>query len=263
LTYLPGSVSVSRTAWGIGRQLSTVEVQHPLLHVPFTVLDGDDGRALVDGAVAELDRTWLARGNRISTEFETVLRLLAAPDREVQGWIGLHEHVQLTVVAATDGELAVTVVVDDDTVYLEAIQPRALVDAVIALVPSHPPGRSHSLSVPRDVYERATTNRRAAAGRYLVDVRSSARLSQDVDALKALLAGPRIGGGRFYVATHDHMGRRRKSEKPLTYLDLGSGRVSCREHPNSGGDPWLTVAPASHASLAHDLNVMFAQLPGR
>jgi hypothetical protein len=227
------------------------------------ILDGDEGRALVDNAVAELDRTWLATGNRISAEFEAVLRLLAAPDREVQGWIGLPGHVQLTVVAATDGKLAVTVVVDDTTVYLDPIQPRAIIDAVIALVPAHPPGRSHSLSVPRDVYERATTNHRAAGGRYLVDVRSSARLSQDVDAVKALLASPRVGGGRFYVVTHDHMGRRRKSEKPLTYLDLSSGRVSCREHLNSGGDPWLTVAPASHASLANNLDIMFTQLPGR
>jgi hypothetical protein len=226
------------------------------------VLDDEDGRDLVDEAVAELDRTWLTRGDRVSAEFEAVLRLLATPAREVRGWIGLHDRMQVTVVAATDGELAVTVVIDDDTVYLDPIQPRTLIEAVIALLPDHPQDRSHSLSVPRDVYERATTNR-AAGGRYLVDVAPSARLYQDVDAMKGLLTGPRLGGGRFYVATLDRMGRRRRSEKPLTYLDLRSGRVSCREHSNAGGEPWLTVAPASSLSLANDLNAMFTQLSAR
>lgn len=238
-----------------------METQHPLLHIPFIVLDDD--RHLVDDALAELDRTWLTHGGRISAEFQATLRLLAAPAREVQGWIGLHNHVRITVVAATDGETAVTVVIDDTTVHLGRIEPRALIDTVIALVPYHPPGRSRSLSVPRDVYERATAGSRTTVSRYLVDVQPSARLSQECDALKALLAGPRIGGGRFYVATQDRMGRHRKSEKPLTYLDLRSGRISCREHPNSGGEPWLTVAPASQTTLANDLNAMFTLLPGR
>jgi hypothetical protein len=78
--------------------------------------------------------------------------------------------------------------------------------------------------------------------------------------LKTLLASGRRGGGRFYVAVRDRLGRRRKSESPLTYLDLESGRVLFREQQNSGGEPWLVATPATPASLAADLNTLLADL---
>lgn len=262
MAYLPGSVTVSRAAWGIARQLSGVESQHPLLHIPFVPLEDDDGARTANDAVAELNTTWLARGRQISREFVDVLRLLAGPAREVHGWIGLHNRSEISVVSATDGELAISVATDAARVYLDPIQPERLVDSVIELLPRYPAARTRSISVPKDYYQQAMAagGKAQSAGGYLVGVQQGAGPAREVGALKALLAGGRRGGGRFYVAARDGMGRRQKSEFPLTYLDLESGRVLFREQYNSAGESWLVAAPATPASLAADLNVLLDQL---
>jgi hypothetical protein len=188
--------------------------------------------------------------------------LLTAPAREVHGWIGLHNGAEVTVVSAADGDFAVSVAADAARVYLDPIDPERLVDSVIELMPRHPASQTRSISVPKDFYQRAMQagGRTASAGGYLVGVQQGAGPAREVTALKTLLSGGRRGGGRFYVAVRDRMGRRRKSESPLTYLDLDSGRVLFREQQNSGGEPWLVATPATPASLAADLNMLLADL---
>ena len=262
MAYLPGSVTLSRAAWGIARQLSGVESQHPLVHVPFVPLEDDEGRRTADAGLAELNATWVVRGRQLHRAFIDVLRLLAAPAREVHGWIGLHNRSEIAVVSATNGELGISVAADAARVYLDPIDPARLVDSVIELLPKYPPSSTRSISVPKDFYLRATGGGRArqSAGGYLVGVQQSAGPARDVGALQTLLAGGRRGGGRFYVAARDRMGRRHKSEAPLTYLDLDSGRVLFREQHNSGGEPWLVASPATATSLAADLNTLLDQL---
>jgi hypothetical protein len=94
----------------------------------------------------------------------------------------------------------------------------------------------------------------------MVKVQATTTVERDITAFRTLLAGPRRGGGRFYVATRDRMARRRQSEKPLTYLDLEAGRMSFREQRNSGGQPWLIAAPATPASLGTDLGSMLSEI---
>lgn len=261
MAYVPGSLTLSRAAWGIARQLSGVESQHPLLHVPFVPLEDDEGRRTLDDAMAELAATWAAHGRQISREFVGVLRLLAAPSREVHGWIGLHNRSEITVVSAADGDFAVSVAADSARIYLDPIDPAKLVDSAIELLPRYPASSARSISVPKDFYQQATGGgQQRSAGGYLVGSQQTAGPARDVGALKMLLAGGRKGGGRFYVAVRDRMGRRHKSEKPLTYLDLDSGRVLFWEQQNSAGEPWLVAAPATPASIAADLNARLDQM---
>ena len=222
-------------------------------------LDDEDGPRVVAEAFADLERTWLAHNRRISTDFVEVLNLLAAPGREVHGWIGLHNHIELGVVAATDGELAVRVVSDPGGLYLDPIEPRTLAESVLELLPRCRPAARRSVTIPRDAYEQPAGDGRQGEG-YLVRVQATTTVERDVTTFRTLLAGPRRGGGRFYVATRDRMGRRRQSEKPLTYLDLEAGRMSFREQRNSGGQSWLIAAPATPASLGADLDSMLSEI---
>jgi hypothetical protein len=234
-------------------------VQHSVLHVPYVPLDDEDGPRVVADAFADLERTWLAHNGRISTDFVEVLNLLAAPRREVHGWIGLHNHVELGVVAATDGELAVRVVSDTDGLYLDPIEPSKLVESVLELLPRCRPAARRSITIPRDAYEQSAGGSRQGDS-YMVKVQATTTVERDVAAFRTLLAGPRRGGGRFYVATRDRMGRRRQCEKPLTYLDLEAGRMSFREQRNSGGQSWLVAAPATPASMEADLGSMLSEI---
>jgi hypothetical protein len=263
VAYVPGSLTLSRAAWGIARQLSGVESQHPLLHVPFVPLEDDEGRRTADDALAELTTTWAAYGRQISKEFVRVLRMLAAPTREVHGWIGLHNRSEITVVSAADRDFAVSVAADAARIYLDPIDPAKLVNSAVELMPRYPASSARSISVPKDFYQQATAagaRQQRSAGSYLVGQQQTAGPGRDVGALQTLLAGGRKGGGRFYVAVRDRMGRRHKSEKPLTYLDLESGRMVFREQQNSAGEPWLVASPATPASIAADLNALLNQM---
>jgi hypothetical protein len=264
VAYVPGSLTLSRAAWGIARQLSGVESQHPLLHVPFVPLEDDEGYRIANDAVAELNATWVARGRQISNDFIGVLRLLASPVREVHGWIGLHNRSEITVVSASDGDLAISVAADSARVYLDRIDPARLVDSAVELLPRYPASSARSISVPKDFYQQAMAagrgQQRSPSGYLVAGAQQATGPAREVGALKALLAGGRKGGGRFYVAVRDRMGRRHKSEAPLTYLDLDSGRVLFREQRNSAGEPWLVAMPATPATLAADLNALLDQL---
>lgn len=259
MTYLPGGASVSRAAWGVARQLAGVESQHPVLHVPFVPLDDESGPSVVAEAYVELERTWLVYNRRISTDFIEVLRLLAAPPREVHGWIGLHNRTEIGVVAATDGTLAVRVVSDPDGLRMTAISPDKLVESAVELVPRGPASKQRSITIPRDAYERDSDADQQGSG-YMVRMTPGTTADRDVAAFRALVAGQRRGGGRFYAAARDRMGRRRKSDKPLTYLDLESGRMMFREQLNSGGQPWLIATPATRAALAAQLGNMLHEV---
>jgi hypothetical protein len=256
---LPGGVSVSHAAWGLARQLAGVEVQHLVLHVPFVPLDDDNGRRAVADARRELDRTWLVRNGKISTDFVEVLRLLATPRWEVYGWIGLHNHVEIGVVAASDGELAVRVVSDPDGLHLDQVEPRKLIESAVELVPRCRASSRRSITIPRDVYEPGGGGDQPGGG-FMVRVSPGTTAERDAAAFRALMASPRRGGGRFYVAARDRMGRRRRSEHPLTYLDLDPGRTVFREQVNSGGQSWLVAAPGTRTSIAADLGGMLNEM---
>lgn len=259
MSNLPGGVSVSRAAWGLARQLAGVEVQHPVLHVPFVPLDDDNGRRALADARRELDRTWLAQNGKISADFIEVLRLLAAPRWEVYGWIGLHNRVEIGVVTASHGQLAVRVVSDPDGLHLDQIEPRKLIESAVELVPLCSASSRRSITIPRAVYEHGGDGSQQDEG-FMVRVSPGTTVERDAATFRALVAGPRRGGGRFYVAARDRMGRRRRSEHPLTYLDLESGRMLFREQVNPGGQSWLVAASGTRASIASDLGGMLNDL---
>jgi hypothetical protein len=72
-------------------------------------------------------------------------------------------------------------------------------------------------------------------------------------ALRRLLNQPRLGGGRIYAGACDTVGRRRKTQYPLTYLDLQDGRWIIRQKPGDMGKPWLVAVPGTPAVLTNGL----------
>src|SRR5207245_6015225 len=95
---------------------------------------------------------------------------------------------------------------------------------------------------------------------FMVRVTPGATVDRDAAAFRALVASPRRGGGRFYVAARDRMGRHHRSEHPLTYLDLEPGRTVFREQVNPGGQSWLVAAPGTRTSIASDLGGMLNEV---
>ncbi|GDY29192.1 ESX secretion-associated protein EspG [Gandjariella thermophila] len=256
-----GSFQVSRLAWDVVRQRHGIEEQHHVLHITTPEVRPEDYPALERRAFDELARAGLAWGTTVDGALLDTMSLLARPPLELHGWVGYHNRVSVGAVAAVDGRAgAVLAVLDDEAVHVHAIEPTKLVDAMIGLLPAVPPGRGHSRTVPLDAY-RATLSADAAAR----DAESgwleggqSDRLETELSAVMRLVRQPRRGGGRIYAAARDRLGRRRKSQYPVTYIDTESGRWAMWQQPSQNGQLWVTIAPATPQLFRSQLESLLA-----
>jgi hypothetical protein len=151
------------------------------------------------------------------------------------------------------------VVSDPDGLHLVPVEPRKLIESAVELVPRYRTSSRRSITIPRDVYKPGGGGGQRSEG-FMVRVTPGATVDRDAAAFRALVASPRRGGGRFYVAARDRMGRHHRSEHPLTYLDLEPGRTVLREQANPGGQSWLIAAPGTHTSIVSDLGGMLNEI---
>lgn len=147
--------------------------------------------------------------------------------------------------AADDHKNGVLAALDDQAIHLRPIPPDKLADALIDLLPFAQPGLGHSLTVPMDVLEGPKPR-----DSWLRPNAPAGRIESDLRGLRRLMAQPRLGGGRIHASARDRVGRRRKTQYPLTYFDLADGRWLLSQKPGDTGAPWVVVAPATPAALA-------------
>jgi hypothetical protein len=154
--------------------------------------------------------------------------------------------------AITVGVLAA---LDDAAVHLRPVQPDKLAETIVGLLPPASAAKGQSVSVPVDVYRDVVAGISREDG-LLRRNTPGGRLEGDVRSLQRLLSRPRLGGGRIYAGTRDRVGRRYKSDYPITYLDLDDGRWLVRQQPDDAGKPWVVAVPAGPATLVDTLWVL-------
>jgi hypothetical protein len=257
---LRAPVSVSKDAWEAVRLRYGIEEQHATLAVPLPDVTLADYPAWERRAYDELARIGMANGMSAHPDLVATMALLARPPLELYGSVGYHNRVTVGAVAASDGRSAVLAVLDDNALHLRPISPDKLPEAAVGLLPPAPPGRGQSISISLAAANRVGTGQQVAPS---YDEEPQSWLQSGTDqgppeerALQRLLAEPRLGGGRLYAAARDGMGRHRRSEQPMTYMDFESGRWVFQHKPGAGGEQWLIVRPATPESLiagAYDL----------
>jgi hypothetical protein len=90
------------------------------------------------------------------------------------------------------------------------------------------------------------------ASRGVLDMGLSGGLDADVTRLRELVAEPDRGRAQLFAAVRDRGGRRRKSIRPIYYLDTEAGRWLL--HTSSRhGESWLTASPGSPEALIRAL----------
>jgi hypothetical protein len=249
---------LSRLCWDMVRQRHGPEEQHYVLHVPTPDITQADYLAVEPRLLAELRRARLATGSTVHDGLPSVMRLLARPPVELHGWIGYHDGTSIGVVAARDGAAhAVLATLGAETIRLRPITPDHLPDEVAGLLPARPAARAPSITVPVDAYRALVAGE---AGGWLRPNSPEDRLDEELLALRRLLDQPRLGGGRFYAAARDRLGRRFTSPHPITYLDLESGRWLVRQKPSDIGDLWAVAIPAAPDTLVEALGELLRSL---
>jgi ESX secretion-associated protein EspG len=224
----------------------------------FTLPDTATSQARTDAtlrAAAELEQAGLydRRSSRLHPDLLAAYRLLARPEVEFSGdvaTVGRSEPFNATV--AVGGGHAVLAVMDGDSVMLCPVPVDAAAEALVGVLPAVPPAQGQSVAVPASAVDCSGRSHVAEGGEFSVFA-GQGPTDPAVSWLRRLAAEPRQGAAQLRVAVRDQRGRRWPGEFALNVLDVASGRWFIQRQRNASGHVWLTVAPASSATLATKL----------
>jgi hypothetical protein len=136
--------------------------------------------------------------------------------------------------------------------------PDALAPAIVRLLLAQPAGRGRSVTVPVDAYlaviETGGGRTAYAEGSILQSNQAPDQVTSDCRAMQRVLSQSRHGGGQVYAAARTAFGQRRKTQYPIAYVDLESGRWLTKQQANGGRSVWVVLAPASPELLINELN---------
>ena len=167
-------------------------------------------------------------------DLEAAMSLLRAPSVEYFGWFGGIDRSCSAHVAAGH-QAALRVVVDRDQITLETVPAARAAEALISALPSMPPGRGGTFSVPE---------RPPARDSLLVQVHPE---EAELRRCRLLLERPRTGAGLILSATRGGVGT------AVHYFDTDGGRYLCVRRADASGEPWLVVGPAAASDLVRRL----------
>ncbi|RJQ82613.1 ESX secretion-associated protein EspG [Pseudonocardiaceae bacterium YIM PH 21723] len=256
---LQGTVRVSTLAWQVVRTRAGIEEQHH-------VLSADHGPAVLDGnedvlrqAFDELNMAGLASGTEVHPDLVRAIGFLTRPALELHGWLGYHDRTTVGFVAATDGQSGILARRSETAIQLDPIAPDSLPDIVIGLLPQLPAAHGRSITVPKSTLDEIAGDAPAPKQPEPDDglgflMRDEPQRDPEREALEWVIQLPRLGGGRIYAAGRDHVGRRRKSPNPITYVDTEPGRWAMQLKPSDSGEPWGVLLPASPAYLHYEVS---------
>jgi len=230
------------------RQRCGIEEQLHVLHVPVPEITQDEYVAAEPRLFAELQEAGLANGTVIDSALPEAMSLLGRPKLDLHGWIDFPSGIGVgVVVAADDRGNGVLAALDDVAMHLRPVPADKLTEALVDLLPPVQAGRGHSITVPMDMLDGSLPR-----DSWMEPNTPGGRLESDLRALRRLLGQQRTGGGRIYASARDDVGRRYKTQYPLTYVDVADGRWLLRQ--KAGDKPWIVATPATPAALTDGIS---------
>jgi hypothetical protein len=213
-------------------------------------------RAVIEEQVwADLEARGLGRPVGVHPEIEQVCRLLARPDREVDGRTYVERGVRM--VAASVGGDAAVAVLSEGQLTLGRASASNLAAAAVGLLPNRPAGPGQSVTLRSEDFEAAANNaggspqgfRDALAGRGVRDAAALAEMIKDVR-----------GTGNFGAAARDRLGRRQRAERVVSFFDTDNGRYVQIRRESPDGNLWTTISPADSRKLIAHVEQLLAEV---
>ncbi len=189
------------------------------------------------------------RAGVLDREFEDSLRCLAHPETSYVAMIHVHEEIRYVLACARARE-AIVAVRENGTVTLRQTHVSRLPEALIAALPAHPPARFTPFSVPFH-------DEQLRPSGYLRSAHSKKDWSHQL--WDELMAREQVGGGQIVLELRDALGRARRTEEPLVYVDADLGRWS-RSTEHRGASRYVFCAPLPREDFAGRLHAMREQL---
>ncbi|MER5387889.1 ESX secretion-associated protein EspG [Saccharopolyspora sp. NPDC002686] len=233
-----------------------LETMPLVLKVPSPGRTHTERAELVDSAWRSLHGRGLGRPTDVDADLERMLRLLAHPDREVDGRLWLDRSVR--VLAAAKGDEAVLVVKDGDQLTFRSASASGLPREAISVLPALPPGPGRSVSLRSSDLDAAAEE----AGNNVEQLTSALQRRglrpDDAEALTGMVSG--VGArGQFGAAARDRFGRRVRADRVVGFFDTTHGRYAQLRRESPSGDVWSTIAPVDARRLTAHLEELLTE----
>ncbi|TCP56878.1 ESAT-6 protein secretion system EspG family protein [Tamaricihabitans halophyticus] len=246
----PVTISAASLATLLHRE--RIGVPHITLSPTAMWLDHDERRDADKQAGEEIDGLEVGDQRGLDVEFAASLAVLCRPTVEYYGWIN-EGKTTLAVLAASIGNEAVLAVRENETVFINQLDPERLPEGLVAQIPELAPAKGKPINVAQEEMlaeaEQARTPSR-------VITRTASHAVRQVQSISSL---PTDGGGELYVAVRDSLGRRKHTEQPLRYADTSEGRWLNITLPGQART-MLVISPGTRKDIARRMRDMHAAL---
>ena len=219
----------------------------------------DERAQLVQQAWAALEARGIGGPASLDPVLADLLTMLAAPEREVDARTG-HRGREVRALAGVARGRAAFGVLDAEGFTFTEITPGGLSRAVVGLLPDHPAGDGHSVTLSSASFEAACAASGGTVKGFRAALAERGMRPDDIDQLAVALDGP-FGGGQFGAAMRDRWGKRHRADHVVGFVDTASGRYLMESKPTVGGSElWTTIAPTDPMRLAARIDVLLTDL---
>jgi hypothetical protein len=224
-------------------------------------LTEDERRVRVASALEGLQARGLADRRGPAPEVADALRLLANPQREINGSVHVGAD-RVRLLAGSRGDQAVLALLDDHHLLVRTGPAIELCTTVARQLPARPAGPGSSVSVPSALLAQpADDGKPGLTGEQLENrlVRGGVKPA-DARSFTAMIRGPKPGGGKFGAARRDRNGARHSAGAALVYLTTERGGYTLQPLRAPDGSAWTTLAPAMLAQVAQRLDQLISSI---
>ncbi|GAA4620165.1 ESX secretion-associated protein EspG [Saccharopolyspora hordei] len=234
-----------------------LETMPLVLKVPSPGRTHTERARLVDSAWRSLGARGLGRPTDVDPELERMLRLLARPDREVDGrfWLGR----SVRVLAAADGGDAVLVVKDGDELSFRAASATGLPREAVSVLPPAQAGPGRSVSLLSSDLDAAAEDAGDNVEQLTGALQRRGVRADDAEALTGMVTGV-SARGQFGAAARDRFGRRVRAGRVVGFFDTAHGRYAQLRRESPSGDVWSTIAPADTRRLTAHVEELLTEV---
>ncbi|WP_329069688.1 ESX secretion-associated protein EspG [Amycolatopsis sp. NBC_01480] len=222
------------------------EAHQTFSEVP-TFYDETAERTLDQQVNAVLTENGLMGARGMDRDLLSLVESISHPQLEYYGWFdgefedGSPANYSVLVGSGSGGGFGLIRVAGEDTVTVQRQRSDLLLQTFLDMIPQSRGANGQPLVTSKSEFESGRSASAEDETQRSI-MRSAPGRSEQLSPLKEMqriLKAPRTGAGSLYVAARPNGGRRRRSPRPLNFIDVSEGRWLMEERP--GRDDSLVV----------------------